>query len=195
MAPPMPITTGPIDRAGVLAGGALAAAREDLGLHLGGRLAEADRETAGAGAVGGGEVGGEGIGILVDEEIHAALAVDGDRAGPVAQHGSEAHAAEVVVQGRGAIGRRGEFDELEPVDSHRVLEGGDLHAEVGLGAHGRASWNGREADLRTRDGRPHRGRHATYTAGCRARAGRPIPEGRAAGADRPRAFDGPSTGI
>ena len=44
--------------------------------------------------------------------------------------------AEVVVQQLALAGRRGELDELEAVDAHRVLEGGDLHAEVGLGVHG-----------------------------------------------------------
>jgi hypothetical protein len=41
-----------------------------------------------------------------------------------------------VVAHRGALAlRRGELDELEAVDAHRVLERGDLHAEVGLGVH------------------------------------------------------------
>ena len=52
------------------------------------------------------------------------------------QHRGETHAPEVVVEQRALAFRRGELDELEPVDAHRVLEGGDLHAEVGLGVHG-----------------------------------------------------------
>ena len=47
---------------------------------------EADREAAGAGAVRGGEVGGEAVRILVDEEVDAALAVHGDRPRLVLQH-------------------------------------------------------------------------------------------------------------
>src|SRR5690606_22227260 len=43
---------------------------------------------------------------------------------------------QVLAHARALAGRRGEFNELEPVDPHRVLESGDLHAEVGLGAHG-----------------------------------------------------------
>ena len=34
--------------------------------------------------------------------------------------------------------RRGELDELEAVDTHRVLERGDFDAEIGLRVHGRS---------------------------------------------------------
>jgi len=106
------------------------------GKHVGGRLLEADRETAGAGAVRLGEIGGEGIGIFVDQEVHAVLAVDGDRPRLVHEHGGEAHPLEHVVQLAGAPGWRGKLDELETVDTHRVLERGDLHAKIRLGVHG-----------------------------------------------------------
>jgi hypothetical protein len=59
----------------------------------------------------------------------------------VAQRRGETHLAEVIVQQVALALGRGEFDELEAVDAHRVLEGRDLHAEVGalglrLCAHG-----------------------------------------------------------
>jgi hypothetical protein len=44
----------------------------------------------------GGEVGGERIRILVDQEVDAALAVDGDRPRPVPEHRGETHPAEVA---------------------------------------------------------------------------------------------------
>ena len=56
----------------------------------------------------------------------------------VVQDGAEAHLAEVVVQQRALALRRGELDELETVDAHRIFEGDDLHAEIGLGV-----WAGR----------------------------------------------------
>ena len=83
-----------------------------------------------------GEVGRERIRLLVDEEVDAVLAVDGDRARAMLQDRAETHALEQRMQFGGLAGRRRELDELEPVDAHRVLEGGDLHAEVGLGVHG-----------------------------------------------------------
>src|SRR5690606_380534 len=114
---------------------------------VGRRLAEADREAAGRGAVLGGEVGRERTRLLVEQEGDGALAEQGDGARAVLRGGGEAQLLEVVAHARALAGRRGEFDELERVDSHRVLEGGDLHAEVrlglGLGAHGDSwQWTG-----------------------------------------------------
>ena len=94
-------------------------------LHAGpfGQLVDADGETAGTRAVFGGEVGGERVRVLVDQEGAVALAVGGDGAGLVAGHRHEAEHAEVVVQLLGLTGRSGEFNELETVDAHRVFEG------------------------------------------------------------------------
>src|SRR3546814_7816806 len=97
---------------------------------LGGRLAEADREAAGRRAVLPREVGRERIRILVEQEVHPSLAVDRDRPALVAQHGGEAHAGEIVVHGLALALGRGELDEFEAVDAHRVLERGDGHAQV-----------------------------------------------------------------
>src|SRR5690606_24064725 len=88
-----------------------------------------------------GEVGGEGLRILVEQEVDRALAEQGDRPGAVPRHGGEAELAQVVGHGLALPGRRGELDELEAVDAHRVLEGGGLHAQVrgvglGLRVHG-----------------------------------------------------------
>ena len=107
--------------------------------HPFGKLVDADRKTAGAGAVLGGEVGGEGIGIFVDQECAVALAIGADCAGLVTRHHREAHPAEVIVKLLRLPRRRGEFDELEAVDAHGIFERGDLHAGGGLCAHGRAS--------------------------------------------------------
>jgi hypothetical protein len=108
----------------------------------------------------GGEFGGEGVRLLVDQEVHPALAVDGDRARLVAQHRGKAHLAEVVVQFAAAAGRGGEFHELETIDAHRVLEGRDLHARIGcvrygmgLGVHERLQQRCRTRGSRTRCGR------------------------------------------
>ncbi len=102
--------------------------------HPRGRFLHTDREAAGAGSVGLGEIGGEGIRILVHEEVHAALAVQRQRAAAMARHRRETHALEQRLQQR-RVGR-GELDEFKPVDAHRILELGRLHAEIGLGAHG-----------------------------------------------------------
>ena len=80
--------------------------------------------------MGGGEIGRERIRVFVEQKVHPALAIHGDRAAAMAQHRGEAHLAEVVVQLRGLAGGGGEFDEFEPVDAHRIFEGGDLHARV-----------------------------------------------------------------
>eukprot|EP01092_Planopodium_desertum_P006740 TRINITY_DN27644_c0_g1_i1.p1 TRINITY_DN27644_c0_g1~~TRINITY_DN27644_c0_g1_i1.p1 ORF type:complete len:612 (-),score=250.58 TRINITY_DN27644_c0_g1_i1:79-1914(-) len=96
------------------------------------RLLEADGEAAGARAVLFGEVGGERIGVFIDQEVDVALAIDGNRTLLVLEHRAEAHLAEVLVQLGTTAGRCGEFDELEAVDAHRVFEGGDLHAGVGM---------------------------------------------------------------
>src|SRR5690606_36953713 len=80
--------------------------------HLGGRLAEADREAAGTGTVFRGEVGGKGVRLLIHKEVDAALTVDGNSTLPMAEYGSESHVLEVVVQPVGLSGRGGEFDEL-----------------------------------------------------------------------------------
>src|SRR3970282_1695447 len=106
-----------IDRLAVgLVGDRLATIAQYRGEHLAGRLLEADREAAGTGTVGPGEVGGEAVGILVDEEVDAALAVDGDWPGLVPQRGGEAHAGGVVVQQLTLAFGCGEFDDLEDVD-------------------------------------------------------------------------------
>src|SRR3546814_17190873 len=66
--------------------------------HFRASLAEADREAAGRRAVLPREVGGERIRILVEQEVHSALAIDRDRPALVAQHRGEAHAREVVAR-------------------------------------------------------------------------------------------------
>src|SRR3546814_19956912 len=104
--------------------------RQHLVADLGGRLVEADREAAGGRAVLLREVGGERVRVFVEQEVHPALAVDRDRPGLVAQHRAEAHSGEVVVHGLALPFGRGELDELEAVDAHRVLERGDGHAQV-----------------------------------------------------------------
>src|SRR3546814_8804622 len=76
------------------------------------------------------EVGGERIRILVEQEVHPALAIDRDRPALVAQHRAEAHAGEVVVHGLALALGRGELDELEAVDAHRGPERGDGHAQA-----------------------------------------------------------------
>src|SRR3546814_322535 len=117
-----------IDGLGVgLVGHHLAAVGQHLVADLGGRLAEADREAAGRRAVLPREVGRERIRILVEQEVHPSLAVDRDRPALVAQHGGEAHAGEIVVNGLALALGRGELDEFEAVDAHRVLERGDGH--------------------------------------------------------------------
>ena len=124
-----------VDGAGVgLVGELLGAVGERGGEHLLGRLAEADREAAGARAVLGREIGRERIGLLVDEEVAVALAVQRDLAPAVTGDRGEAEIAEQRVQ-QLRIGR-GEFDELEAVDPHRVLERGDLDAGIGYGRMG-----------------------------------------------------------
>src|SRR5690606_441988 len=69
--------------------------------------------------------------LLVDKEVDAALTVYRNSTLPVSQYGGESHVPEVVVQPVSLPGRCGELDELEAVDAHRVLEGGDLHARIG----------------------------------------------------------------
>ena len=95
-----------------------------------------DSEAAGARPVFGSEARGERVGILVDQEGAIALAVSTDRAGLVPRHLGEAHAPEIVMQVLRLARRRGEFDEFEAVDAHRVVERGRLHAKIGLSAHG-----------------------------------------------------------
>src|SRR5690606_8665582 len=92
-----------------------------------------------AGPVLRGEARGERIRILVDEEGAIALPVGVDGAGPVARDLDETQLAEVVVQVAELLLRGGVFDEFEAVDAHRVLESGDLHAKIGLCAHGGSS--------------------------------------------------------
>src|SRR5690606_24407680 len=99
-------------------------------------LLEADREAGGRRPVLGGEVGGEGVGLLIEQEVDRALAEQGDRALAVLRHRGEAELLQVLAHAWALALRRGELDELEAVDSHRGLESGDFHAEVGLGAHG-----------------------------------------------------------
>ncbi|MNV15426.1 hypothetical protein D3C71_1061530 [compost metagenome] len=113
------------------------------GQYLSGRLLEADGEAAGAGAVLGSEVCGEGVRLLVDEKVDAALTVDGNSTLPVAKYRSESHVSEVRVQLGGLPGRCCELDELKTINTHRVFEGGDLHTQVGcvgcrvgFGVHG-----------------------------------------------------------
>ena len=80
--------------------------------------------------------GGEGIGIFVDQEVDPALAVNGDGPGLVVHYRGESHLAEIVVQQLALTLWSGEFDEFEAVDTHRIFERGDLHAKIGLCAHG-----------------------------------------------------------
>src|SRR5690606_13681469 len=123
-----------VDRAACrLVGDLLGTVGEGRGQHVGGRLREADREAARAGAVLRGEIGRERIGFLVDQEIAFALPVYRDPLRRVPRDRAETGFHEQVVQQ--ARVRRGELDELEAVDSHRVLKRGDLHAEIGLRVH------------------------------------------------------------
>jgi hypothetical protein len=111
----------------------LGAVLERLLAHPRGGLLEADREPARARAVPGGEVGRERAGLFVDEEVALALAIQRDVLRAMLGDRGEPEFREQRVQHL-RIGRR-ELDELETVDTHRVLERGDLHAEVGLGVH------------------------------------------------------------
>src|SRR5690606_27998250 len=107
-------------------------------------LAEADGEAAGRRAVLGGEARGERSGFLVEQEVDRALAVQGDVARLVLRHGGEAEVLQVGAHRVALALRRGELDELETVDPHRVLEGGDGHSKVRLCAHGDSglAWGG-----------------------------------------------------
>src|SRR5690606_16242548 len=99
-------------------------------------LAEADGETAGRRTVFGREARREGIRLLVEQEVDRTLAVQGDVARLVLRHSGEAEVLQVAAHGVALAFRRGELDEFETVDPHRVLEGGDGHSEVRLCAHG-----------------------------------------------------------
>ncbi len=121
---------------GCLLGDRFAAVAEHGGQHLGGGLLETNGETGRARTMRLGEIGGERIGVFIDQEIHATLAVHRDGSRFVFQYRGEAHVAEQRMQLGAATRRCGEFDEFEAVDTHGVFEGGDLHAKIGLCTHG-----------------------------------------------------------
>ncbi len=72
-----------------------------------------------------GEGPGEAVGLVVDDEIDVALAVQDDALRAVPGDDQEAHVFEQVIQQLGIGG--GVFDELESVGAHGV---------VGCGGHG-----------------------------------------------------------
>ncbi|MGY4381508.1 hypothetical protein ACVWZ3_009147 [Bradyrhizobium sp. i1.3.6] len=86
------------------------------------RIDHAKRHRRRAGAVRGDEVEAVGAGLLVDEIVDVALAVDRDLLALVAGDGRITHQLEQRVQ-LFRIGMR-IFDELEPVGAHRIV-GGD----------------------------------------------------------------------
>jgi hypothetical protein len=82
-------------------------------------VANADRERADDGPFGGLH-GARDIGRLrVDDDVHRALPVELDLAGPVPRDRPEPHPFEHAAQRLGL--RRGEFDVFDPVDSERIV--------------------------------------------------------------------------
>src|SRR5690606_42044660 len=112
--------------------------------HVGGGLAEADGETARRRTMFGREARSERFRLLVEQEVDRALAVQGDVARLVLRHGGEAEVLQVGAHRVALALRRSELVELETVDPHRVLEGGDGHSKVRLCAHGDSglAWGG-----------------------------------------------------
>src|SRR5690606_3579456 len=113
----------------------------DVPEHLGRLLFEAVGEAGGRRAVLGGDIGREPTRLPAEPEVGRALAEQGDLAVAMLRDSDEAELLQVVAHARTLARGRGELDELETVDAHRVLEGGDLHPEVGalglgLGSHG-----------------------------------------------------------
>ena len=84
------------------------------------RILHAKRQRAGARPVLGGEVAGQAARLAVDDEVDVALAVQHDVLAAVAGDQAEAQLLEQRLQHvrRG----RGEFDELESHQAHRVVE-------------------------------------------------------------------------
>ena len=83
------------------------------------RIDHAERHRRRAGAMRGNEAMAMGAGLLVDEIIDIALAIDGDLLGPVAGDRRVAHQPEQRVQFFGIRVRI--FDELETVGAHRIV--------------------------------------------------------------------------
>jgi len=104
----------------------LSAVLQRLHAHPLSELGHADGEAARGRAMLAREFAGERIRIFVDQEGAVALAIVVDRPRLVPRHLDETEVAEQLVQFR-RLGR-GEFDELEAVDAHRVLENHRRHA-------------------------------------------------------------------
>ena len=110
-----------------------AALGERLFAYMVAGFAETDRKAAGAGAMFGREIGGEGIRLFVHQEIAVALAVERDVAALVLRHRGKAQTRKQIVQ---QLGIRGcEFHEFETIHPHGILELHGCHADVRLGAH------------------------------------------------------------
>ncbi len=76
----------------------------------------------------GDEVKAVGAGLLVEEVVDVALAVDGDLLAAAARHRRVAHQLEQSVQ-RLRLGMR-VFDELEAVGAHRIVGADDRGRRV-----------------------------------------------------------------
>ncbi len=70
----------------------------------------------------------ERIGLGVDDEVNAALPVEGHTFVTVAGDRRKAHGFEELSQCHRV--RRGVLDELEPVGTHRVVPAGELHSNL-----------------------------------------------------------------
>ena len=101
------------------------------------RIDHAERHRRRAGPVRGDEIEAVGAGLLVDEIIDVALAIDRDLLGPVPRDRHIAHQPEQRVQFFGP--RMRVFDELEAVGAHRVVGGdGGGRRVVRKRTHGRS---------------------------------------------------------
>jgi hypothetical protein len=102
-----------------------------------------ESDGADAGAVQAGKALGKAVGLGIDDEVDAALAVQRDRLVAVLRDGFEAHAFEQRAHGRRV--RRGVFNELESVGAHRVIPGFGHGKALRLrGVHGVSSWGSTE---------------------------------------------------
>ncbi len=136
-------------------------------------VAHAKGQTAGAGPVLGREISGRALGLAIDDEIDAALAIEHDILGTVARHRGKAQALEDRFQH--VRHGRSELHELEAHQPHRVVEQVCHGNSFRLGAR-RARWISAELGAHAHTpgfpalsrGRPAEGCRRRHPAAARA---------------------------